>query len=86
MIPLTDSEHQMFMIIYQLSHGDWRTIISRKQVISAMGFGKAEGESILKSLTNHGLIRYQIFASLCITKSGLAQAALRNMPHNPTGP
>lgn len=84
MIPLTDSEHQMFMIIYQLSQGSWGTIISRNQVISAMGLSKADGESILKSLTRHGLIRYQIFASLCITKSGLAQAALRSMPRNPT--
>jgi Mn-dependent DtxR family transcriptional regulator len=86
MISLTDSEHQMFMVIYQLSQGDWRTIINRKQVISAMGVSKSEGENVLRSLTKHGLIQYQLFASLRITQAGLAQAALRNMPRNPTRP
>lgn len=85
MLSLTDPEHQMFMVIYQLSQGDLRTIINRKQVISAMGLSNADGEKVLKSLTAHGLIRYQMFASLCITKPGLVQAALRNMPGNPTG-
>jgi hypothetical protein len=77
MLSLTDSEHQMLLRIYQQSQGDTRVILNRKEVISAMGLGKSDGEQILGALTRHGLIRYKIFASLCITKTGLAEAELR---------
>ena len=84
MLHLTDTEHQMLMLIYHLAQGDWRKVLMRKEVSAGMGMSAAAGEEVLKSLTKHGLIRYVIIGALSITKQGISEVALRSMPPNPS--
>lgn len=84
MLRLTDSEHQMLMVIYQLAEGNSKKVLMRKDVSKSLGLNPAEGEGVLKSLTKHGLIRYVVFGALSLTPQGIAEVALRNMPPNPS--